>query len=107
MAKQKKQPAKRKSKPIDWNDPQNSLPIHVVAKIFPFYGSVLASMYNMSTGMVYYRLKQHGISLRDVHRGLYGRGKEVRKEYSATNVTARVAKDAVATHKETFTKKKK
>lgn len=103
MAKKKtkkvNKPAKRKSKPIDWSDPNNLLPIHVVVKVFPFYGSVLAQMYNMSTAMVYYRLRQHGISLREIHRGELGRGREVKNEYVAKNVSAKVVEDATATHK--------
>jgi hypothetical protein len=76
---------KRKYKRVDWDDPQNILPLHVVVKEFAFDGPTLASMTGLTLGQVYYRLRHLGVSLRDTRKGLVGYGADVKKRFTISN----------------------
>jgi hypothetical protein len=68
----------------------NIIPLHVVVKEYAFDGPTLASMTGLSVGQVYYRLHRHGVSLRDLRKGEYGYGAEVKKSFTVTNPKLRV-----------------
>ena len=88
---------KRKYKRIDWDDPQNILPLHVVVKEFAFDGPTLASMTGLTLGQVYYRLRYLGVSLRDTRKGLIGYGAEVKKQFTITNPKVKLSVPAMRT----------
>jgi hypothetical protein len=75
---------------IDWDKPANLIPLHVAVEEYPFHGKVLAKMTGLSVGQVYYRLRQHGVSLRDLRDGAYGHGADVRSAYTVTNAKVKL-----------------
>ena len=81
---------KRKYGRVDWDKPANLVPLHVAANEYPFDGRTLAAMTGLSTGQVYYRLHRYGVSLRDLRKGMYGHGAEVRKSFTITNPKVRL-----------------
>ena len=91
---------------IDWSHPDNAMPVHIAVKEFPFHGPVLARLYGMSTSAIYYRLRQHGISLRSLRDGTYGHGKEVLDKYAVKNLNVTILNNAAETHEQLFKGKK-
>ena len=92
---------KKHSRRIDWNKAQNLIPLHVAVEEFPFHAKVLAKMTGLTVGQVYYRLKQHGVSLRDLRDGNYGHGADVVKTFMVTNASVKVLVPAMKrTHKQ-------
>jgi hypothetical protein len=98
MAKQPRKRFTNKKGRIDWNQRENVLPVHVAMQVYPFHAKVLAQMYGMSTSAIYYRLRQHGVSLRDLRNGDCGKGKEIAESYVATKVSAQIVKKAATDH---------
>lgn len=104
MRKRKKTPLGRftRNGRIDWEMAENLLPIHIAVKEYPFHARVLAEKYGMSTAAVYYRLRQHGVSLKDLRNGVCGKGAEILDKYSISNVTVKLNKSMIQLHNETF-----
>lgn len=87
---------------IDWGLTENLLPIHIAIKEYPFHARVFAEKYGMSTSAVYYRLKQHGVSLSDLRNGTCGKGKELLDRYTVSKVNVSLKKELERTHEESF-----
>ena len=87
---------------IDWTNPDNVLSVHILSEIFPFHARVIGERLGLSTSAVYYRLKQHGISLRDLRNGVTGKGKEVLDRCTAKKVDVKLYSDAINTHEKAF-----
>ena len=90
---------------INWQSTENMLPVYIAIKEYPFHARVLAEKYGMSVAAVYYRLKQHGISLKSLRNGETGLGKEILDRYTAKNVSVKVITDMADVHDSNFKKK--
>jgi len=90
---------------INWQNTENMLPVYIAVKEYPFHAKVLAEQYGLSVAAVYYRLKQHGVSLTDLRNAKTGLGKEILDRYTAKNVSAKVHADMDAVHTANFVTK--
>jgi hypothetical protein len=95
---------KTKGGRIDWDLAENLLPIHVAVREYPFHAKVLAKKYNMSTSAIYYRLRQHGVSLTDLRNGVAGLGKEVLDRYTIKKVDVKLLDSMQDLHNNTYNK---
>jgi len=87
---------------INWDNTESMLPVFIAVKEYPFHARVLAERYGMSVSAVYYRLKQHGVSLTALRNGQTGVGKEILDRYTAKNVTVKVFVDMTDLHESTY-----
>jgi len=87
---------------IDWNKPANLIPLHVAVTEFAPHASVLAKMTGLTVGQVYYRLHQHGVSLRDLRDCKYGRGAEIKAHFTVSNPKIKVMVPLMRETRETY-----
>ena len=69
---------------IDYEQRTNYLSLEIAEKM-PFHAKVMAELSGLTVQQVYYRLRQKGISLRDIRNGEAGIGKKIKDKYVVEN----------------------